>query len=218
VPKIKRSPKEIEAVKISILETALEIIAKDGFDHLSMRKLASRIGIAAKTIYNYFSNKEEIYIMVLTRGFEIMYEKAIETGTVYDDPSEKFAALCREYVRFGITNKNYYNIMFNLDVPKYTDYLGTPLEPAAYQEKTTALKLAELGLGLLSDVTRSSGQFPDTDIPYLLLKLWSQLHGIVSLYNSRVMQEVSDQADQALKRMTDDLIAPYITRENRTEP
>ena len=215
MPKIKRTAQEVDAVKTSILGKALEMIAKDGFDSLSMRKLASKLGIAAKTIYNYFSNKEEIYIMVLTRGFEIMNAQAQSAGKNCDDPADKFAVLCREYVKFGIANKNYYSIMFNLDVPKYTDYVGTPIEPAAYHEKATAMKLAELGLQILDDLNRTHGTLAGADIPYLLLKIWSQLHGIVSLYNSRVMQEVSDTADQAVLRMTEDVIFPYMPIRNK---
>lgn len=211
MPKARRKPEEIEAVRDRILEEALEIIASDGYDNLSMRKLASRLGIAAKTIYNYFpAGKEEIYIMVLTRGFEIMYNAAKDSGKPFSDPSEQFRALCREYVNFGITNKNYYNIMFNLDVPKYADYVGTPLEPVAYEEKITALKIAELGTEVLNRIADTYGSLPEQDIGYLLLRLWSTLHGIVSLYNSRVMQEVSDTAEDDVKRMTDDAIKPFL--------
>lgn len=202
-------------MKTGILETALAMIARDGYDSLSMRKLASKLGVAAKTIYNYFSCKEEIYIMVLTRGFELMNARAEAMGAGIEDPADRLATLCREYVAFGISNRNYYSIMFDLDVPKYADYVGTPIEPAAYREKATALKLAELGIEVLHDLNRAYGTPDVSDFPYLLLRIWSQLHGIVSLYNSRVMQEVSDTADQAIWRMTEDVIRPCLPRDWR---
>jgi AcrR family transcriptional regulator len=70
MPKLQRSPKEIEAVREDILEHALDMIVRGGFNRFSMRKLAARLGIAAKTIYNYYRNQDELYLCILTKGFE----------------------------------------------------------------------------------------------------------------------------------------------------
>lgn len=210
MPKIKRTPGEVEEFRKKILDEALDIISDSGYDYLSMRKLASRLGIAAKTIYNYYSCKEEIYIMVLIKGFEILNEIVVDVSSIHTDPIKKLKAVCRAYVAYGIQNNNYYNIMFNLDVPKYYDYIDTPLEPVALKEKQTALKLAELGRVIISEISGKYGNIPENDIEFLLLKLWSNLHGIVSLYNSNVLQEVSDYAKGAVVRIADESVIPFI--------
>jgi hypothetical protein len=148
--------------------------------------------------------------MVLTRGFEVLNEMATEVSSVHTDPVEKLKAACRAYVAYGIQNNNYYNIMFNLNVPKYFDYVDTPLEPVALAEKKTALKLAELGRGIITEISGKYGNVPENDVEFLLLKLWSNLHGIVSLYNSNVLQEVSDQAKEAVVRITDEALLPFL--------
>ncbi len=44
----------------SIREKAIEIIVKEGFDGLSMHKLAKAVDISASTIYIYFKNKSDL--------------------------------------------------------------------------------------------------------------------------------------------------------------
>ena len=56
-----------------ILRHALALIVQDGFQGFSMRKLAARLGIAAKTIYNFFRNQDELYLCILIKGFEQLY-------------------------------------------------------------------------------------------------------------------------------------------------
>ena len=53
-------PKIIENLRERILDTAREALVADGWRALSMRALAQRVGVAPGTIYNYFSDKEEI--------------------------------------------------------------------------------------------------------------------------------------------------------------
>lgn len=39
-----------------------------------MRKIASRLGFTATTIYNYYNNKDEINLMIRIKGFEKLYD------------------------------------------------------------------------------------------------------------------------------------------------
>lgn len=44
----------------SIRLSAIELIVKEGFDGLSMQKLAKAAGVSASTIYVYFENREDL--------------------------------------------------------------------------------------------------------------------------------------------------------------
>ena len=50
MPKAPMTKEEIEDTRERILDTALDIIIKDGFNNLSIRKIASRLGVTATTI------------------------------------------------------------------------------------------------------------------------------------------------------------------------
>jgi AcrR family transcriptional regulator len=173
-----------------------------------MRKLAARLGMTATTIYNYFSNKDELYLMILTRGFEDLVNVFREVNRKVHEPKEKIRRLILAYVDFGITNAYYYNIMFTSDAPKYLDYVGTAIEPVAYHEKSTALKLMEITSSAIMDMTKDR-DINEPMVRHSILRLWSTLHGIISLYNSRVLHEVEEDPRATVYTIVEDVIHTF---------
>ena len=139
MPRAARTPQEVEAVKKEILDTALELIRTEGFENLSMRKIASRLRITATTIYNYYANKDELNLMIRIRGFQILYSMLEEPSLGGGSVEERLGSMIRAYAEFGVSHPGYYDIMFNLNTPKYADYAGTQMEPSALREKENAL-------------------------------------------------------------------------------
>lgn len=208
MPKAPATPEVVEAVRERILNEALFIINQEGYTNLSMRKLASRLGFTAKTIYNYYSNKDELYLMVLIKGFTELTEAFRAAYASSVDPLRKLAAAVHAYVRWGIANKHYYNIMFSMDTPKYSDYRGTAMEPVAERQNRIALEIARIGMDILQEVAADIGSITVAEVPFRLLCLWSTLHGIVSLQISRVTLEVWD-FQGAIEQILDEALRPF---------
>jgi len=117
MPKAPRTKIEVDSIKEKILDEALQLIIEEGFNKLSMRKIASRLGITAANIYNYYTSKDEINLMIRVRGFETLYSmltKEYQANLTLDD---RINAMVRAYVKFGISYPGYYDIMFNLHTP-----------------------------------------------------------------------------------------------------
>lgn len=209
MPKIPATPEAITATRERILKEALFIINEEGYANLSMRKLAKRLGFTAKTIYNYYSNKDELYLMVLIKGFTDLAEEFRRVDRMSGDPLKKFRAAVHAYVKWGIENKHYYNIMFSMDTPKYSDYRGTAMEPIAERQNSVALGIPEIAVSILNAVAEKTGRFSRRDVPFHLLQIWSTLHGMVSLYISRVTLEVRN-IDKAIDWILDEVVKPYL--------
>lgn len=209
MPRAARNNEEIEKTRDHILDKALDIIGNEGYESLTMRKLGDCLGCAAKTIYNYYSSKEEIYLRVLTRGFEMLNSQAIAAMEGIDDPLERLRILSTVYIRFGIDNANYYNIMFNWDVPKYTDYVDTVLEPVAREEKEVAFFFAQKAEEALGEILISRNNSED-EITFQVIRLWSGFHGIVSLYNSHGVHEYSPDPKRFIDRIAENLLSDLI--------
>jgi AcrR family transcriptional regulator len=205
------SPKAIETVRESILKEALAIINQYGYDDLSMRKLASRLGFTAKTIYNYYSNKDEIYLMALIRGFEALTGEFQTAYASSKNPLKRLEAVVRAYVRWGIENKHYYNIMFIMNAPKYSDYTGTKMEVIADRQNKVGLQLPRIGTTILKEVAAYNGSIRPDEIQFRLLYIWSTLHGMVSLYISRVTLEVAD-IQEVMDRIVKEVVRPFKTK------
>jgi len=206
MPKAPRTPQEVEQTRERILDTALDIIIKDGFENLSLRKIASRLGVTPTTLYNYYSNKDELNLMIRVRGFEKLFALLTKRARPHADIEARFGAMIRGYVTFGLTYPSYYDLMFNLHTPKYLDYVGTDIEPLAHHEKQTALKCLALFVEPLESYIPGNGVKRDRFILHQVVRFWSDLHGLITLHNSRLFHEVIDNVDMFIKHRTTELI------------
>lgn len=205
MPKAPMPPEQVEETRTRILDTALAIIIEDGFNNLSIRKIASRLGVTATTIYNYYANKDELNLMIRIRGFETLYNILLERAAGHDDIEERTKAMINGYVEFGLSYPSYYDIMFNLHTPKYLDYVGTDMEQLAWHEKQTALKCLHLFVEPLSRYLPGKSKEKDRALLYHFTRFWSDLHGLVTLHNSRLFHEVMDDTDAFIRQRIEDL-------------
>ncbi len=207
MPKAPMSQEEVEKFRDRILDIALDIILKQGFDSLSIRKIASRLGVTATTIYNYYTSKDELNLMIRVRGFQTLYamlEKEFDRSS--DKIEAQFEAMIRAYVEFGRTYPGYYDLMFNLHTPKYLDYVGTKMEATARFEKQTALQCFDLFVKPIGEyLGAGNGQNADL-IRHTVIQYWSDLHGLITLYNSRLFHEVIGNVDDFVRKRVQGII------------
>lgn len=206
MPKAPMTAEVVEQTREKILDTALDIIIEEGFNNLSVRKIASRLGVTATTIYNYYTNKDELNLMIRMRGFEKLHELLTKRSEGFDDLEGRFTAMIRAYVEFGRTFPSYYDIMFNLHAPKYLDYVGSDIEPVALLEKQNAMKCIELFIEPIGSYMPGTGEANDRFVLYQVIRFWSDLHGLVTLCNSRLFHEVLEDVDEFVEKRTTDLI------------
>jgi AcrR family transcriptional regulator len=187
MPRPKRNDDEIESIKDQILHEALDLMNQHGFEGFSMRKLGERLGVSAKTIYNYYNNKDELYLVILTNGFAQLHDRFQSAYERKSDPLERLEDMGREYLLFGIEQANLYNLMFTWHVPKFKDYIGTPLEPAAQFELETALKVSALFIKAIQDAAPKGSSFTEDEARFHMIWMWSQMHGFIAGFNNTLM-------------------------------
>lgn len=182
-----RDSKVVEEVRERILEAALGVIVQEGFPALTMRRLASRIGMTAPNIYNYYQNKDELYITLVIRGFEMLHAalKAVCDRTA--DPRQCAADLARTYLAFGLQHSRYYDIMFTYPTPKYHDYVGTPLEKLSETEYHISMDIVQLALKATAAFVGPPADPADETVRMRFIAAWGMLHGMISLYNSKIV-------------------------------
>lgn len=202
--KTARNKKEVEKVREKILESALDIIVLKGLDGLTMRNLAKKTGMTAPNLYNYFSNKDEIYIHLVIRGFEMLYVDLKAASDHHEDKTARLRAMIDTYMAFGINKPRYYDIMFTRPTPKYNDYIGTPLEKISEIEYKISMDIAALALKAAADVIGPSAG--DERLTQRLVQIWSLLHGMITLNNSQVMGYVATSAQQVYQKIIDEFI------------
>ena len=204
-----RSSEEIEKIKKKILDAALAILFEEGFDDLSMRKLGRKLGMTASNIYNYYSGKDELYLIIQKQGFELLSTRFEQIISEHSLPVDRICAMVDAYLDFGISNTDYYSIMFSRNTPKYTDYIGTTLEPIAFSEKAAALKVADIVTQVIKTISVGNTSVREEDAPFQTIQIWTRLHGVVSLYHSRVLQELDEDVMMIIQRLKKDIIGSF---------
>ncbi len=185
MPRPKKTFHEIETIKQKILKQALDLMSCHGFDGFSMRKLGSRLGVSAKTIYNYFQNKDELYLAILTRGFSELYDRFEKAFANHPDPVERLKQMGREYMDFGLEQSNIYNLMFTWHVPKFKDYVGTPVEGAARTELETALTVSDIFIKAV--MAAGDAKMSEDTARFHMIAMWSQMHGFIAGINNTLL-------------------------------
>jgi AcrR family transcriptional regulator len=67
-----RHERDREAVRRSILDAARELFVSEGFQHVSIRKIAERIEYSPAAIYSYFPSKDDIFFALAEEGFRLL--------------------------------------------------------------------------------------------------------------------------------------------------
>ncbi|MGM0451737.1 MAG: TetR/AcrR family transcriptional regulator [Thermodesulfobacteriota bacterium] len=207
--KAKRNPETVAAIRQNILDEALALIAETGYRGFSMRKLGARLGIAAKTVYNYFHNQDEIYLALLTRGFENLHYTCRSAADGHDKPMDRFAAMCRAFVDFGIEHAKLYNLMFTWHVPKFKDYVDTPMEPAARAELETALTVSALFMEHITACADADTPMTEDQARFLMIRFWSQAHGYIAGINNTLLDYMHESPLAIKDDMIDAMLADF---------
>ena len=112
MPKKPRSEQEVQKVREEILDKTLELINEVGYENFTMRKLANKLNMTATPIYQYYKNKDELYLAALTQGFETLCNVAEKARDEGKDPMERLRFVIRDVILFGLEHPGVYNILF----------------------------------------------------------------------------------------------------------
>lgn len=155
----------------AILEAARDLLAEGGLDALSMRAVASRVGLSATAIYHWFEGKEDLVDRVVQHGFqrsEAYMWKAIED--LPPGSMERVAALGEAYIRFALENREYFKIIFAIQTPAPRQIEDVPGQGGYRVLRQCVVEAME------------AGNIRQAEPDLVVLYLWSIVHGLVTIF------------------------------------
>jgi AcrR family transcriptional regulator len=206
MPKATRSVEEVEEVREKILDSAFDILIKEGYENLSMAKLGARMKMTGANLYNYYANKDELLIAIHKKSFQMIHDKIRAAVNNDASPRERLEELARAFVEFGTGNINIYDIMFNRPIRQYSDYIGTPQEKLSYEEYHNSIKALVFAVTVVRDYVESRPDLAQSDPKFLTIKFLSVLHGVISLHNSGILKEMDDNPDLIMDAVIENMI------------
>lgn len=111
-----RITRQKEETRSNILKAAREIVKEEGWQGLSMRKIADKIEYTAPIIYEYFSNKEAILQELTCKGFGILTIDLEAAKEESQDPAEQLEGMWLAYWNFALKNKEMYQLMYGVEM------------------------------------------------------------------------------------------------------
>jgi AcrR family transcriptional regulator len=189
-----RRIRQKEEVRSSILSTAWQMVKEEGWQSLSIRKIADAIEYSVPVIYDHFENKETIMLEFAKEGFQLLSKRIQKAKEKSNTPVEQIKAIADAYWNFAFKNKEHYQLMYGMGMqgceiekcfPERSDFRSAVLEPV-----TTLI---------------SKSKNPDVNPCLKYFTFWSILHGLISIksMNSNVSDEVN-------KMVMDDAVEGFI--------
>jgi AcrR family transcriptional regulator len=167
---IERREREREEVRRKILTAARDLFATEGYDRITMRRIADAIEYSATTIYNHFEDKDDLVHALCQEDFDRLFHHLQQTPSP-TDPVEAVRQLGLAYARFGTAYPNHYRFMFM--TPGKFEALGD-------QDRSPG----ERAFGLLRAAVTAAidgGYFRPADVDTVAQVLWASMHGAIAL-------------------------------------
>lgn len=95
-----------------ILEAARALFVKEGYDRVSIRKIADRIEYAPGTIYLHFKDKADIFRTICNETFGKLHARLAAITEDNCPPLEKLRRAGSSYIQFALDNPSHYTLLF----------------------------------------------------------------------------------------------------------
>jgi AcrR family transcriptional regulator len=160
------------SLRHDILSAARQMFADEGFEHVSMRRLAHRIGTSPTALYLHFASKDDLFRAICEETFAKLVARLEKQRRQYaGDALGVLRAGLREYVTFGLRHPEHYIVTFmhRRKSESVKDFESSPGQEAfgylvrAVDDCVKARLFRPVRVDLVSQV------------------LWMSIHGLVSL-------------------------------------
>lgn len=189
----RRSDHSREELYALILDSARRIVEEDGLSGLTARRVASSIGYAPGTIYNLFSNLDDLILHLRGSVLDQLY--ASMSSIPIEGKSEKILlVIAKNYIKFVSNHSNLWDLVIQHKLPPDAQV------PNWYREKSARLlNLVESAIAEFFSPGQEEQRLHHARV------LWASLYGICSLHLADKLAKTD-----SVELMTESLIVKYV--------
>jgi AcrR family transcriptional regulator len=172
-----RREREKSETRDKILDAARELFVAEGYEGVSMRRVAEKIEYSPTAIYVYFADKQQLFHELCQQDYARLAE-VMQSSETSPDPIERLRQIGRTYTEFGVRYPNHYKFMFMTPHPPHEpdqedrEVMGNP-EVDAYAFLKWAVQQA-------IDAGRLREELQDAEL--ISQTLWASVHGVIALH------------------------------------
>lgn len=188
-----------EATREEIKATTRQYIAEHGAPALSLRAIATEMGMTAPALYRYFKNRDDLVTALIVDAYAAMAETIRKRRDEYAQVGHaaRFLSGCAGYREWAVAHPQDYNLLFGTPIPGYVGpeeiivpiaarslrlmveivdealRAGKMQPPTPYSDPPPALQAQ------IAELAQRHGYPPQAF--YVSVIVWSRMHGLVSL-------------------------------------
>jgi len=196
---LERKARQKRFLRQEILDAASDLFVKEGYEQVSMRRIAEKIEYSPTTIYLYFKDKADLLDQICQETFARLVQHLNRILEQSGDPLERLKRGLRAYIEFGLENPQHYRVVF------------MTLHPEGYI-KIKHVQPDSPGMQAFDSLRRcvfdciSAGKLRTSDAELISQTLWCGIHGVTALLITAKMFPWVDK-DQLLCFTVDTLVA-----------
>ncbi|HMD37473.1 MAG TPA: TetR/AcrR family transcriptional regulator [Vicinamibacterales bacterium] len=107
-----RQERDREAVRRSILDAARDLFVTEGFQNVSIRKIAEKIEYSPAAIYGYFAGKDDIFFALAEEGFRLLCDGSRAEARGKLTPLDQVRIRFERLYEFSREQPQYFALMF----------------------------------------------------------------------------------------------------------
>jgi AcrR family transcriptional regulator len=175
-----------ERTQVAIRDAAIELFARHGYEAVTMREIAARVGVQAAAIYRYFPNKEDLLFRLLDEHMRKLLDSWAACVPADGEPRERLAAFVRNHIRFHIEMRNSTHIS-NLELRS--------LSSDRLEEIVRLRGLYEQELRQILVDGQDIGRFVRSDITISTMAIIQMMTGVIVWFRPDERLSVDELAD-----------------------
>ncbi|QJW90426.1 TetR/AcrR family transcriptional regulator [Spirosoma taeanense] len=180
---IERKLRTREQTRSGIIGTAKAIARREGWQAVSIRKIADAIDYSAPVVYEYFDSKDILLDEIRNEGFRYLHQEYERILKLYRDPEKRLYEISLIQWAFAREQPEMYQVMYNLDGA----YCTLPVyQSSAMQEVSD----------IVSEIIFSFIPKSKESIRRLYFEWWSVSHGMIMLAMLLKDEQPLDQSEQ----------------------
>lgn len=168
-----RKEKQKTELRQQILDASVRLFSEQGYEGVSIRKIADVIEYSPTTVYLYFHDKNEILFELHEIGFNKMIEFNKDLFEI-KNPLLRLHKLGENYMRFGLEHPEYYDLMFILPAP--IEFMQK-IKECDWKGGENCFNFLQITVQECLD----KKLIKKGDVGTMTMALWGMVHGLVAL-------------------------------------
>lgn len=188
-------------LKSELIRAGLEILDAEGYEALSLRKVAKACGVSQTAPYRHFTNKDDLIgaiTLEAMESFNFVLAQAVEKHP--EDTKKQIKEMGVAYIRFFVDNPEYMRLLFLSNIQEKVGKTAIEAFNSKYEDHFAAGHPFAM---LNNAISRYKTDYPEESMTHedLVLLCWGLVHGIATLISTGEMSGNEESLSKVTRMM-----------------